>query len=67
MAMRKGLTYCVKLLYNRCMEKVRINFALTQEARDTLRDIATAQGISMTAMLEIIIRQASKKEKNNAK
>ena len=48
------------------MKKVRINFALTEEARDTLRDIAAAQGVSMTAMLEIIIRQVGKKDKSNA-
>jgi len=63
---RRYLTLCVRLLYNGCMKKVRINFALTEEARDTLRDIAAAQGVSMTAMLEIIIRQVGKKDKSNA-
>jgi uncharacterized protein (DUF1778 family) len=45
------------------MNKVRINFALTQEARDLLRDMAAAKGVSMTALLEILIREAAKKER----
>jgi uncharacterized protein (DUF1778 family) len=42
------------------VNKVRINFALTEEARNLLRQLADAQGISMTAMLEILIRKAEK-------
>ena len=45
------------MLYNKCMEKVRINFSLTEEARNLLRDTATSKGISMTALLELMIRE----------
>ena len=41
--------------------KPHSNFKLTEEAKELLRQMATAQGISMTAMLEILIRQAAKK------
>lgn len=34
------------------------NFMLTVECRDILRDMAHRQGISMAAMLEILIRKA---------
>ena len=60
------LDLCASMVYNGCMEKVRINFALTKEARDILRLLATVQGISMTALLEILIRESGKKEKRNA-
>ena len=42
------------------MNKPRSNFTLTEEAKALLRQMAEAQGISMTAMLEILIRQAGK-------
>lgn len=44
------------------MNKPKTNFTLTQEAKDLLRQMAQAQGISMTAVLETLIRQAAQKE-----
>jgi len=42
--------------------KKTTNFRLTEEAIALLDALATARGISRTAMLEIIIREAAKKE-----
>ena len=38
----------------------RSNFKLTEEAKELLRRMAEEQGISMTAVLELLIRQAAK-------
>jgi len=47
--------------------KPHSNFKLTAEAKAILREMAREQGISMTAVLEILIRQGAKKqEKKNA-
>jgi replication initiation and membrane attachment protein DnaB len=49
-------------------KKVRINFALTQEAHSLLQALAEKQGVSMNAMLEILIRSSTttKKGKSDA-
>jgi len=41
--------------------KLHSNFKLTAEAKTLLRQMAQAQGISMTAMLEVLIRQGANK------
>ena len=46
--------------------KPHSNFKLTEEAKELLRQMATAQGISMTAVLEIIVRQAAENKRLNA-
>ena len=48
------------------MNRPRSNFTLTEEAKALLRQMATALGISMTAVLEIIVRQAAEKKRLNA-
>jgi len=48
------------------LNKPRSNFTLTEEAKALLRQMAEAQGISMTAVLEIIVRQAAEKKRLNA-
>ena len=48
------------------MNRPRSNFTLTEEAKALLRQMAEAQGISMTAVLEIIVRQAAEKKRLNA-
>ena len=45
------------------MVKPRSNFKLTEEAKELLRQMSTEQGLSMTAVLETLIRQAAKKAK----
>jgi len=45
--------------------KPHSNFKLTAEAKALLRQMAEAQGISMTATLEILIRQGAKRGKAN--
>ena len=45
------------------MIKPRSNFKLTEEAKELLRQMSTEQGLSMTAVLETLIRQASKQAK----
>lgn len=41
--------------------KPHSNFKLTAEAKTFLRQMANEQGLSMTAVLETLIRQAAKK------
>ena len=46
--------------------KPHSNFKLTEEAKNLLRQMAKEQGLSMTAVLETLIRQGAKKqEKKN--
>jgi hypothetical protein len=43
-------------------KRVISNFHLTEEARRLLKAIATAQGVSMTAMLEFMIRAEAERK-----
>lgn len=42
--------------------KKKTSFQLTEEALRLLKQVADKQGISMTALLEILIRQAAKND-----
>ena len=60
-----ALPYCLtlhsKTLYNVCMKQRQSTFRLTEEAQRLLSQMAQADGISHTAMLEIAIREAARK------
>lgn len=43
------------------------SFRLSQEARDLLRQLAAHDGVSMTAVLELLIRDKARKVKGRTK